>query len=425
MITSTGTPTGSVDRSKLLDWYRRNRKRSTAFFALVNDEAFYDRPIPLRHPFAFYEGHIPAFSYLTLNERGLQEESLDPVLERLFERGIDPASVDDARRHERTDWPHRRAVAAFAAACDEQVLRALAFSSIEDSTVPRLVRAQSAYTILEHEAMHDETLLYIVHQLDASRKGFVAQDHHDHAAPPSHPRTVGGGIATLGAQPGEIPFGWDNEFGRAEVEVPAFEISTYPVTNADWLRFVADGGPVPHFWKERDGVWLLRLLFEEIALPQSWPVYVTHRQADAYARWAGLRLPTEAEYHRAAFGTPQGNERPFPWGCEPPAPQHGNYDFQRFDPEPVDAHPAGVSGWGVADLIGNGWEWTSTPFAPFPGFEPMASYPQYSADFFDGKHYVMKGASPVTARELIRRSLRNWFFDDYPYMYAKFRCVSI
>ena len=160
-------------------------------------------------------------------------------------------------------------------------------------------------------------------------------------------------------------------------------------------------------------------------MPQSWPVYVTHRQADAYARWAGSRLPTEAEYHRAAFGTPQGNERAFPWGSEPPAPQHGNFDFQRFDPEPVDAHPAGVSGWGVADLIGNGWEWTSTPFAPFPGFEPMASYPQYSADFFDGKHYVMKGASPVTARELIRRSLRNWFFDDYPYMYAKFRCVSV
>lgn len=76
------------------------------------------------------------------------------------------------------------------------------------------------------------------------------------------------------------------------------------------------------------------------------------------------------------------------------------------------------------ELIGNGWEWTSTPFAPLPGFEPMASYPQYSADFFDGKHYVMKGASPVTPRELIRRSFRNWFYDDYPYMYAKFRCVA-
>jgi formylglycine-generating enzyme required for sulfatase activity len=201
-------------------------------------------------------------------------------------------------------------------------------------------------------------------------------------------------------------------------------MATYPVTNGEWMRFVNGGGPVPFFWKERDGAWFLRLLLEEIPLPQSWPVYVTHREAEAYAHWAGMRLPSEAEYHRAAFGTPDGVERPFPWGSEPPAAIHGNFDLQRFDPEPVDGHPAGVSAWGIADLIGNGWEWTSSRFEPLPGFAPMASYPQYSVDFFDGKHYVMKGASPVTPRELIRRSFRNWFYDDYPYMYAKFRCVA-
>jgi gamma-glutamyl hercynylcysteine S-oxide synthase len=414
----------ALDRPKLVDWYRRNRERTASLFALIADEAFYDRPIPLRHPFAFYEGHIPAFSYLTLNERGLGEAPVDPLLERLFERGIDPGSLDEARLHGRSDWPHRRAVAAFAAECDARVERALLSARIEDPSVPRLVRAQAVYTTLEHELMHQETLLYIVHQLDPSRKQHRAGHHEDHPLEAPAFRSVASGEATLGAEPAAIAFGWDNEFRRTQVDVAAFDIAQYPVTNEQWLRFVAEGGPAPEFWTQRNGEWRLRLLLEEIALPRSWPVYVTHRQAEAYAGWAGMRLPTEAEYHRAAFGTPEGLERPFPWGSEPPAPQHGNFGLARFDPEPVDAHPAGTSAWGVADLVGNGWEWSATPFAPLPGFTPMASYPQYSADFFDGRHYVMKGASPVTPVELIRPSFRNWFYDDYPYMYAKFRCVA-
>jgi formylglycine-generating enzyme required for sulfatase activity len=155
----------------------------------------------------------------------------------------------------------------------------------------------------------------------------------------------------------------------------------------------------------------------------SWPVYASHDLAEAFCVWSGARLPSEAEYHRAAFGTPAGDERAYPWGSAPPAPQHGNFDFRRFDPEPAGSSPAGASAWGVEDLIGNGWEWTSTPFAPFAGFAPMASYPQYSVDFFDGKHYVMKGASPVTSTNLIRRSFRNWFYADYAYMDATFRRV--
>jgi gamma-glutamyl hercynylcysteine S-oxide synthase len=391
---------------------------------LIEPQAFYDRPIPLRHPFAFYEGHIPAFSFLTLNARGLGEPSVDAELERLFERGIDPGSLDEARRHDRSDWPDRPAVAEFAALCDERVERALGSGRIEDSAVPRLVRAQAAYTILEHESMHQETLLYIVHQLAYDRKRRIVGRHEDHAIPVPSMRRVDAGVATLGAHPDELPFGWDNEFLRTQVQVAAFDIATFPVTNGEWLRFVARGGPVPAFWRRRDEEWYLRLIFEEIPMPQSWPVYVTHAQAQAYADSMGMRLPTEAEYHRAAFGTPGGDERTYPWGADLPEPEHGNFGFERFDPEPVDAHPLGNSAWGVADLVGNGWEWTSTAFAPFPGFEPMASYPQYSADFFDGQHYVMKGASPVTTRELVRRSLRNWFYHDYPYMYAKFRCIA-
>jgi formylglycine-generating enzyme required for sulfatase activity len=99
------------------------------------------------------------------------------------------------------------------------------------------------------------------------------------------------------------------------------------------------------------------------------------------------------------------------------------FDFSGWDPQPAGSHPAGRSAWGVDDLMGNGWEWTATAFGPFPGFTPIPSYPEYSADFFDGEHFVMKGASPVTARELLRPTFRNWFRARYPYVYATFRCA--
>ncbi|MEO9263201.1 MAG: SUMF1/EgtB/PvdO family nonheme iron enzyme [Candidatus Baltobacteraceae bacterium] len=421
MIASTAV---ALDRDRLLDWYRRNRERSAKIFALINDDAYETRPIALRHPFVFYEGHLPAFSFLTLNARALREPSVDAEFEHIFERGIDPGSPDDAQRLTRASWPSREAVERFGRACDERVEAALRHATLVDADVPRLVRGQAVYTMLEHEHMHHETLLYIVHQLDYAKKGRIAQSHHDRAIAQNQLRAIDAGIATLGADRDELLFGWDNEFGRHEVGVPAFSMQQFPVTNGDWLAFVARGGPVPHFWLERGGDFLLRGVFEELPLPQSWPVFVTHAQAAAYAAWAGMRLPTEAEYDRAAYGTPSGTDRPYPWGDDEPTPLRGNFDFARFDAEPVDEHEAGASAWGIYDLIGNGWEWTSTIFEPFPGFVPMASYPPYSSDFFDGRHYVMKGASPATARELIRRSFRNWFYDDYPYMYAKFRCVA-
>jgi formylglycine-generating enzyme required for sulfatase activity len=239
-------------------------------------------------------------------------------------------------------------------------------------------------------------------------------------------------------------FGWDNEFEDHAVEVPAFTISAFPVTNAQFLEFVESGAyndrafwaeddwkwkekeglRHPHFWARRNGGFVWRAMFEEVPLPLAWPVYVSHAEAAAYARWKGKKLPSEAQWHRAAYGTPEGAERDYPWGHQPPAPERGNFDCARWDPTPVDAHPAGASAFGVHDLLGNGWEWTSTVFAPLPGFQPFPFYPGYSADFFDGKHYVMKGGSAATAAPLLRRSFRNWFQPHYPYVYATFRLVE-
>ncbi|MCA1585404.1 MAG: SUMF1/EgtB/PvdO family nonheme iron enzyme, partial [Acidobacteria bacterium] len=190
----------------------------------------------------------------------------------------------------------------------------------------------------------------------------------------------------------------------------------------DWVRH--EQLLNPPFWVRVADQWHWRGMFEMIPLPLGWPVYVSHAEASAYARWRGRRLPTEAEYQRAAYGTPDDTSRAYPWGDETPTPVHGVFDFSSWEPQPVGSHPRGQSAWGVHDLLGNGWEWTSTIFAGFPGFEPIPSYPEYSADFFDGQHFVMKGASPATAVELMRPSFRNWFRPRYPYVYATFRCVT-
>jgi formylglycine-generating enzyme required for sulfatase activity len=156
-------------------------------------------------------------------------------------------------------------------------------------------------------------------------------------------------------------------------------------------------------------------MFESIPLPLDAPAFVTRDQAIEFARWKGMALPSEAQYHRAAFGSPEGESSSLPGG---------NMDFQSWDPVPVNATPRDVSAWGVEQVNGNGWEWTSTVFAPFKGFAPTSYYPGYSADFFDGRHYVVKGASPRTAAQLTRRSFRNWYRSEYPYTYTGFRLVE-
>ena len=165
-------------------------------------------------------------------------------------------------------------------------------------------------------------------------------------------------------------------------------------------------------------------MFDVHPTPESWPVYVSHAEASAYANWKGRTLPTEAQFHRAAYGTPGGAERSYPWGAATPTSARGNFDSARWDPTPVGSFPNGDSAFGVADLFGNGWEWTSTVFGPLPGFERFRFYPGYSADFFDGKHYVMKGGSSRTAASMLRRSFRNWFQPHYPHIYSSFRLVS-
>jgi formylglycine-generating enzyme required for sulfatase activity len=282
---------------------------------------------------------------------------------------------------------------------------------------------QILYVALEHRLMHAETLAYLLHNLPYDRKTHTAAPLIHSTAQLANPMIeIAPGIATLGQKHGE--FGWDNEFAEHQVNVPGFRVSKFKVTNGQYLDFVREGASPPHFWKAQAGQWFYHGMFSEVPLPLNAPVYVTHGEASAYADWSAKRLLTEPEFHRAAYETRGGAERPYPWGNAEPDEARGNFDFHRWDPVDVDANPAGDSASGISQLVGNGWEWTATQFCPFPGFQPMPFYPGYSQNFFDEEHYVMKGGSPVTAACMLRRSFRDWFRPNYPYVYASFRLVE-
>ena len=426
------TTASALDRVALLTRFRRLRARTREIFALLDERVYYERPIALRNPVVFYEGHLPAFAVNTLIRKALGRAGVDADLEVIFARGIDPESEATAIARGNPAWPSRDAVAAYADAADRLIEDAIVSADLERPGDPLLDRAQALWAILEHEEMHQETLAYMWHQLPHAVKrkppGYVTWATRSTPMPRAgEAMRIPAGAVVMGTDTAAAPFAWDNEMPAFRVDVDEFAIDADNVTNADFMAFVDAGGyqeqrwwrdddwawvagegiTHPPFWAHEDGSWRWRGMFESVPLPADWPVYVTWAEAHAYANWRGARLPSEAEYVRAAQGATPGN-------C----------DFERWDPEPVGARPTSNSEFGIRDLAGNGWEWTADVFAPFAGFKPLPSYPEYSADFFDASHYVLKGASPVTPRTLIRPGFRNWFRPRYPYVYAAFRCVG-
>jgi len=442
------------------------RQLSDAFFRFLRGDSFYERPIPERHRIIFYVGHLEAFDWNLLNGNVFGLKSAHPEFDRLFAFGIDPVG-GGLPTDLPSDWPSLDVVRDYVGS-----VRAALDTNLEKAFLDANSQARDAFPLrtlltvaVEHRLMHAETLAYMFHQLPLHMKvrQMARQPNAHLPGPPIVQRMVAvpAGVATLGLARSTEDFGWDNEYEAHTVDVPAFEIDQYQVTNRQYLEFMAAGGyetrafwndddwnwktaqgtSHPLFWKttgdrSSDRTWLYRTIFDEIpfdAVPITldWPVYVSQAEAAAYARWAGKSLPTEAEWHRAAYGSVDGETRSYPWGSEAPNAksnhesddEFGNFDFHRWDPVPVNAFSRGQSAFGVHGMLGNGWEWTSTAFAPFPGFEPFSFYRGYSADFFDGKHFVMKGGSAFTAACMLRPTFRNWFQAHYQYVYAGFRCV--
>ena len=360
----------------------------------------------------FYLGHLEAFDWNQIARTTLRVPSFHPEFDKLFEFGIDPP-IGRAPEDQPHDWPTVNEVHAY-----NRRVRDMIDDLLEQAP------DQIIHVALEHRLMHAETLAYLLHNLTYDQKfsAASASRHSEHQLA-GMLIEIPAGEATLGQKAGE--FGWDNEFAEHQVRVPGFAVSKYKITNGQYLDLVRQGAPPPHFWTRRGDHWFYRGMFGDVPLPLNAPVYVTFQEAVQYAKWAGKTLPSEAQFHRAAYGTPSGEERIYPWGGSRPDASRGNFDFHNWDPVDVNSNPeGGDSAFGVSQLVGNGWEWTSTKFGPFPGFEPFPFYPGYSENFFDEEHYVLKGGSPRTDACFLRRSFRNWFRPDYPYVYASFRLVE-
>src|SRR5215831_3866397 len=344
----------------LLERVSDARRRSDALFDIVRPEAIYDRPIPERHRIIFYIGHLEAFDWNLLHKDTLGLSAVHPEFDRLFAFGIDPVG-GGLPTDQPSDWPSLARVREYVHRIRASLNEKLAGASSTD------VYQRDGFSLdtlsnvaIEHRLMHVETLAYMLHQLPIERKiphpALVPQIRS--SLKPAMVEVPAGTVG-LGLSRCSGAFGWDNEFESHTVDVPAFEIDRYMVTNGQFLAWIEDGGYArrelwsdmdwqwksasrissPVFWRKRDDMWLYRGMFGEVPLPADWPVYVSHAEASAYARWAGKALPTEAQWQRAAYGSGENTDRFYPWGNEAPDPSRGNFDFQSWDPTPVNAHP--------------------------------------------------------------------------------------
>ncbi|WP_030460653.1 ergothioneine biosynthesis protein EgtB [Kitasatospora sp. NRRL B-11411] len=398
------------------------RERTGQLTEAVDDAELVAQHSPLMSPLVWDLAHIGNQEELWLLRNVGGRDPMHPEIDPLY----------DAFEHPRAERPRLPLLPpaearAYAHEVRGRVLDLLAASPLEGA--PLLDAGFAFGMIAQHEQQHDETML-ITHQL---RTGPAVLD-----APPPPAATgplpaevlVPAGPFTMGTD--TEPWALDNERPAHPVELPAFWLDTTPVSAGAYQRFLADGGyrdprwwtpegwahrmsaglEAPLFWEQDGGQWLRRRFGRLEPVPADEPVlHVSWYEADAYARWAGRRLPTEAEWEKAARHDPAtGRSRRFPWGDASPGPEHANLGQRHLRPAPVGAYPAGEAPCGARQLIGDVWEWTASDFTGYPGFTAWP-YKEYSEVFFGPEYKVLRGGSFAVAPVACRGTFRNW---DYP-----------
>jgi len=422
-------------RDRVADGLDHARRRTTTLTDVVDDDDLVRQHSRLMSPLVWDLAHIGNQEELwLLRDVGGRE----PV-----RRDID--ELYDAFQHARGDRPALPLLSPGEARGYVREVRDKVLDVLDSTPLHgrKLVERAFAFgMILQHEQQHAETML-ATHQLRLGAPVLAAPPPPTPVATPAVTEVViPAGPFTMGTS--TEPWALDNERPAHRVTVDAFAIDTTPVTNARYLEFVTDGGyddrrwwteagwahrraaslSAPRFWIRDDDRWLRSTFGRVESLVDDEPVsHVCFHEAQAYAAWAGRRLPTEAEWEKAARHDPgTGRSRRYPWGDEEPRPEHANLGQRHLRPAPIGAYPAGTSPHGVHQLVGDVWEWTSTEFTGYPGFRAFP-YREYSEVFFDRGYRVLRGGSFGTDEVASRATFRNWDLPIRRQIFAGFRCA--
>ncbi|MGQ4471127.1 ergothioneine biosynthesis protein EgtB [Streptomyces violaceoruber] len=417
------TTTAEALRERALTTLVTARERTTLLTSCVEGPDLTAQVSPLMSPLVWDLAHIGNQEEQWLLRAVAGQEAIRPEIDSLY----------DAFEHPRSERPSLPLLSPAEARRYASDVRGRALDVLEATAFDgtRLTEAGFAFgMIAQHEQQHDETML-ITHQLRKGPQALTAPD------PDPVPLFTGpaevlvpGGPFAMGTS--TEPWALDNERPAHRREVAPYFIDTVPVTNGAYRAFIDDGGyddprwwtpegwdhirrhavTAPLFWRRDGEQWLRRRFGVTEAVPADEPVlHVCWYEADAYARWAGRRLPTEAEWEKAARYDPAGDRAMrYPWGDADPGPEHANLGQRHLRPAPAGSYPAGESPLGVRQLIGDVWEWTSSDFAPYPGFRAFP-YKEYSEVFFGPEYKVLRGGSFAVDAVACRGTFRNW---DYP-----------
>ena len=417
------------------------RNRTLQLLSPLSDEDLRTQHDPLMSPVLWDLGHIAHFEelWLTRNLDGPIEFVEMPGLFNPFEHP----------RSERGSLPLPDIVhcQSIMAEIRENVLDRLADADF-DSGNPLLRNGYVYKMVLQHEYQHNETILQTL-QLKRGQPYSPLKRWTLPAPTPASAETARGNMARFPGGPVLIgttdrSAAYDNERGQHRVYLAPFWIDVNPVTNGDFQAFIEAGGysnreywsdagwkwvtesgaTAPKYWTPGSRGWITRSMDQIGPVVPSLPVsHVCYYEAEAFARFAGKRLPTEFEWEAAASWDPEtGTKRMFPWGEEPATKDLANVDQLSFGAAPVGSYPQNVSPIGCYGLIGDVWEWTSSDFLPYPGFEAFP-YREYSEAFFGSDYKVLRGGSWATRPGAVRNTFRNW---DYPIrrqIFSGFRCA--